>query len=82
MNSASTTSKAAAIGAGRITPSSPPSPSPFLQLERARHDDTPRPTLPVLRFWVREIMGLLYVINSRRLLSMMVSFQRNPPLRR
>jgi hypothetical protein len=54
----------------------------FLQRERARHDDTPRPTLPVVRFWVREIMGLLYVINSRRLLNMMASFQRNPPLRR
>jgi len=54
----------------------------FLQLERARSGDTPRLTLPTVRFWVREIMGLLYVINSRRLLNMMVSFQRHPPLRR
>jgi SRSO17 transposase len=54
----------------------------FLQLERAHAHDTPRPTLPTVRFWVREIMGLLYVINNRRLLNMMVSFQRNPPLRR
>lgn len=53
----------------------------FLQLERA-HATTPRPTLPTVRFWVREIMGLLYVVNNRRLLTMMASFQRNPPLRR
>ena len=54
----------------------------FLQLERAQVKVAPRPTLPTVRFWVREIMGLLYIINSRRLLTMMVSFQRNPPLRR
>jgi SRSO17 transposase len=54
----------------------------FLQLERQQTDDRPRPTLPTVRFWVREIMGLLYVVNSRRLLNMMASFQRNPPLRR
>ena len=54
----------------------------FLQLERARSGAAPPPTLPTVRFWVREIMGLLYVINSRRLWNMMVSFQRNPPLRR
>ena len=55
----------------------------FLQLERARGaGDAPRPTLPTVRFWVREIMGLLYVINSRRLMHMMISFQHNPPLRR
>jgi len=54
----------------------------FLQLERAQVKAAPRPTLPTVRFGVREIMGLLYIINSRRLLTMMVSFQRNPPLRR
>ena len=54
----------------------------FLQLERAQVKVAPRPTLPTVRFWVREIMGLLYTINSRRLVTMMVSFQRNPPLRR
>ena len=54
----------------------------FLQLERAQVKVAPRPTLPTVRFWVREIMGLLYIINSRRLVTMMVSFQRNPPLRR
>jgi SRSO17 transposase len=55
----------------------------FLQLERQRADpDAPRPTLPHVRHWVREIMAVLYVIHNRRLLTMMVSFQRNPPLRR
>ena len=54
----------------------------FLQLERMRSDDTPRPTLPTVRFWVREIMAVLYVIGNRKLLNLMVSFQRNPPLRR
>ena len=53
----------------------------FLQRERraCRHVASHTPTV---RFWVREIMGLLYVINSRRLLNMLVSFRRNPPLRR
>ena len=54
----------------------------FLQLERARGTVTLRPTLPIVRGWVREIFGLLYVIHSRRLLGMLQSFQRNPPLRR
>lgn len=54
----------------------------FLQLERRRSDDTPRPTLPAVRFWVREILAVLYVIGNRKLLNLMVSFQRNPPLRR
>jgi hypothetical protein len=35
-----------------------------------------------VRGWVREIFGLLYVIHSRRLLGMLDSFRRNPPLRR
>ncbi len=54
----------------------------FLQIERGRAIVEPRPTLPVLRGWVREIMGLLYVIHNRRLLSMLDSFRRNAPLRR
>jgi len=54
----------------------------FLQIERARPTDGPRPTLPVVRGWVREIMGLLYVLHNRRLLHMLDSFRRNPPLRR
>lgn len=54
----------------------------FLQLERMRSDDDTRPTLPAVRFWVREIMAVLYVIGNRKLLNLMVSFQRNPPLRR
>jgi SRSO17 transposase len=54
----------------------------FLQIERARATDGPRPTLPVVRCWVREIMGLLYVLHNRRLLHMLDSFRRHPPLRR
>lgn len=54
----------------------------FLQLERARSPDAPRPTLPHVRLWVREIMAVLYVIHNRKLLNLLVSFQRDPPLRR
>jgi SRSO17 transposase len=54
----------------------------FLQMERGRPADGPRPTLPTVRGWVREIMGLLYVIHNRRLLHMLDSFRRNAPLRR
>lgn len=54
----------------------------FLQIERARATNGPRPTLPVVRGWVREIMGLLYVLHNRRLLHMLDSFRRHPPLRR
>ena len=55
----------------------------FLQIERGRRgSDAPRPTLPVVRGWVREIFGLLYVIHNRRLLGMLDSFRRNAPLRR
>jgi len=54
----------------------------FLQRERSRPSTTsPQPTLPVVRGWVREIFGLLYVIHNRRLLGMLDSFRRNPPLR-
>jgi SRSO17 transposase len=55
----------------------------FLQLERMRaRDDAPRPTLPTVRLWVREIMAVLYVVNNPKLMNLIVSFQRNPPLRR
>ena len=54
----------------------------FLQLERRRSQDALRPTLPHVRFWVREIMALLYIIGNRKLLNLLVSFQLNPPLRR
>jgi SRSO17 transposase len=54
----------------------------FLQIERARGAAEPPPTLPVVRGWVREIMGLLYVLHNRRLLHMLDSFRRSPPLRR
>jgi SRSO17 transposase len=54
----------------------------FLQLERRRAPDETRPTLPVVRLWVREIMAVLYVVHNRNLLNLIASFQRNPPLRR
>lgn len=54
----------------------------FLQLERRRADDQPRPTLPTVRLWVRELMAVLYVVTNRKLLNLLTSFQRNPPLRR
>jgi SRSO17 transposase len=55
----------------------------FLQLERRRASPSaPRPTLPTVRGWVREIFSLLYVIHNRRLLGMLDSFRRHPPLRR
>jgi SRSO17 transposase len=54
----------------------------FLQLERRRSTNASRPTLPHVRLWVREIMAVLYVIGNRQLLNLLVSFQRNPPLRR
>ena len=54
----------------------------FLQLERLRSPDEPRPTLPTVRLWVREIMAVLYISGNRRLMNLLLSFQRNPPLRR
>ena len=55
----------------------------FLQLERGRADgDAPRPTLPVVHEWVREVVGLLYLIHNERLLSTLDDFRKNPPLRR
>ena len=55
----------------------------FLQLERGRADgDAPRPTLPVVHEWVREVVGLLYLIHNDRLLSTLDDFRKSPPLRR
>lgn len=54
----------------------------FLQLERQRDTRDARPTLPTVRLWVREIMGVLYIINTRKALNLIDSFRRNPPLRR
>jgi len=55
----------------------------FLQLERGRAPTIAvRPSLPTVRGWVREIFGLLFVLHNRRLLGMLDSFRRDPPLRR
>ncbi|MPZ21696.1 MAG: IS701 family transposase [Luteitalea sp.] len=54
----------------------------FLQRERHRIDDAPRPTLPHVRLWVREVMAVLYIVHNRKLLHLIANFQRNPPLRR
>jgi SRSO17 transposase len=54
----------------------------FLQLERLRSPEEPRPTLPTVRLWMREIMAVLYISGNRRLMNLLLSFQRNPPLRR
>jgi len=53
----------------------------FLQLERRRSPDERPPTLPEIRFWVREIMAMLYIASNRNLLNLAISFQRDPPLR-
>ena len=52
----------------------------FVQLERLRDANT-LPSFPEMRNLVREIMGMLYILERPGLLNMMVSFQRNPPLR-
>lgn len=55
----------------------------FLQHERMRAEpDDSRPTLPTVRWWVREIIAVLYVMHNRNLMNLLVSFQRDPPLRR
>jgi SRSO17 transposase len=54
----------------------------FLQLERRRSPDEPRPTLPHVRMWVREIMAVLYIASNRKLLNLLINFQRDPRLRR
>jgi hypothetical protein len=54
----------------------------FLQVERRRSEAEPRPTLPTVRLWVREITAALYVVNNRKLFHLIASFQENPLLRR
>jgi SRSO17 transposase len=54
----------------------------FLQLERRRSRRALTPTLPQVRSWVREVVAILYVIGNQKLLKLMDSFRRNPPLRR
>ena len=41
----------------------------------------PRPPLPHVRLWVHGLMAVLYVVNNRNLLNLIVSFRQNPPLR-
>ena len=42
---------------------------------------TDTPTLPQIRFWIREIMAMLYIASRRDLLNLAIRFQRDPPLR-
>jgi SRSO17 transposase len=53
----------------------------FLQFERRRFPTDP-PTLPTVRGWMRDIVAILYVLGNRKLMKLLVSFERNPPLRR
>ena len=52
----------------------------FLQHERRRHT-TPLPTFPTVRNLVREIIAALFFVSQPEWLDLLVSFQRNPPLR-
>jgi len=52
----------------------------FLQRERRRRTD-PLPTFPEVRNLVRELMATLFLLERPRWLTLLVSFQRNPPLR-
>jgi SRSO17 transposase len=54
----------------------------FLQLERRRSPDAPRPTLPAVRAWMREIAAIMYFVGNDQLFNLALSFKRNPPLRR
>jgi len=54
----------------------------FLQVERSRSFTDPRPTLPQVRSWLRDVVAILYLLGNRKLFNLMVSFVRNPPLRR
>lgn len=54
----------------------------FLQFERSRSSSDPRPTLPQVRSWLRDVVAILYLFGNRKLFNLMVSFIRNPPLRR
>ena len=54
----------------------------FLQLERRRSPNEPRPTLPAVQAWMQEIVALQYFAGNQHLFNLAVSFNRNPPLRR
>ena len=54
----------------------------FLQFERRRSSETPRPTLPAVRAWMREIVAIQYFVSDEQLFNLALSFKRNPPLRR
>ena len=54
----------------------------FLQVERRRSASAPRPTLPAVRAWLREIVAIMYVVGNDHLFNLALSFRRNPPLRR
>jgi len=50
----------------------------FVELERQR-GTTPTPTFPQVRSWMREIIAMLYLVETPRLLKLALSFQRDPP---
>jgi SRSO17 transposase len=52
----------------------------FLQLERRRRTHS-LPTFPEVRNLVRELMATLFMLERPQWLNLLVSFQRNPPLR-
>ena len=54
----------------------------FLQMERPRASTSPCPTLPQVRAWLRDVVAILYLLGNRKLFNLMISFVRNPPLRR
>jgi SRSO17 transposase len=54
----------------------------FLQFERRRSSEAPRPTLPAVRAWMREIVAIQYFVGNEQLFNLALSFKRDPPLRR
>jgi len=50
----------------------------FLHLER-RLGTTSLPTFPEVRAWVREIVATLYFVETPRLMTLALSFLRDPP---
>jgi SRSO17 transposase len=54
----------------------------FLQFERRRSSEAPRPTLPAVRAWMRQIVAIQYFVGNEQLFNLALSFKRNPPLRR
>jgi SRSO17 transposase len=53
----------------------------FLQFERSRSSIDPRPTVPQMRSWLRDVVAILYVFGNRQLVNLMVSFLPNPAVR-